>query len=165
MQIRLAKVEDLEKIMNIINKRIDWMNKNNIKQWNVHGYLDVYTYEYFEEKIRKEHFYVATKDNVIVGAVALFEEDKCWDDDVKALYIHNLVGDINTKGVGEFLLKFAEEVAENRGIHTLRLDCQIDNEVLNNYYERLGYKIVGTCILDDYEGNKREKKLKNDKGE
>lgn len=159
MQIRLAQIEDIEKIRDLIDKRIDWMNKNNIKQWNLYDYLTIYSYEYFKNEIKKENFYVATKDNVIVGAIGLFEQDDTWDDEVKALYIHNLVGDINVKGVGEFLLKYAEKIALDRQIYNLRLDCQMDNEVLNTYYDKLGYKLSGTCIEGEYIGNKREKKL------
>ena len=30
-------------------------------------------------------------------------------------------------------------------MHAVRLDCAVDNAFLNNYYDLLGYKMVGTC--------------------
>lgn len=159
MEIRLAKIEDVERIRELIAERIDWMNKNGIKQWNQFNYLDIFSYEYFKAIVEQEHFYVATKGNIVVGAVALLEEDGAWDDSINALYIHNLVGDVTEKGVGKFLLEYAEELAIGKGISRLRLDCQIDNKELNDYYQRIGYQKVGTCSEGNYLGCKREKIL------
>lgn len=41
----------------------------------------------------------------------------------------------------------------------MRLDCAVDNKFLNEYYDSMGYKIVGRCKEGVYIGNKREKEI------
>lgn len=160
MEIRLAKKEDIDIIRTLIANRIDWMNEVGIRHWNEYDYLNIFSYEYFEEMINKEYFYVAIDDkNKVIGAIGVLDEDEIWNDNVKALYIHNLVGDLKAKGVGKFLLKEVEKIAKNKGINVLRLDAKIDDKKLNDYYESMGFKEVGTCTEGDYIGYKREKIL------
>ena len=45
------------------------------------------------------------------------------------------------------------------GKDNIRLDCQVSNEKLNQYYKKLGYKYVGTVKEGNYVGNKREKNI------
>ena len=71
MGIRIAKIEDIEKIRSLIAKRIEWMNKNNIEHWNQFDYLNIYPYDYFEKEVKKGNFHVAIKDNIVVGAILL----------------------------------------------------------------------------------------------
>ena len=110
--------------------------------------------------IENKSFYIAEDDlKNVVGAIGLLEKDEFWNDNVKALYIHNLVGDVNKRGVGKFLLEEVEKIAKEREIRVLRLDAKIDDKKLNDYYESFGYKEVGTCTEADYIGYKREKIL------
>ena len=160
MEIRLAKKEDIEKIRTLIENRIEWMNEVGIKHWNEFDYLNIYSYEYFESMIENKSFYIAEDDlKNVVGDIGLLEKDEFWNDNVKALYIHNLVGDVNKRGVGKFLLEEVEKIAKEREIRVLRLDAKIDDKKLNDYYESFGYKEVGTCTEADYIGYKREKIL------
>ena len=74
MEIRLAQKDDIEKIRNLIAKRIEWMNEVGIKHWNEFDYLNIYSYEYFESMIENEFFYVAEDDlKNVVGAIGLLE--------------------------------------------------------------------------------------------
>ena len=57
------------------------------------------------------------------------------------------------------MLEYAEKKALERNIYVLRLDVKIDDDKLNEYYEKQGYKKVGICKEGEYTGYKREKKV------
>jgi RimJ/RimL family protein N-acetyltransferase len=157
-----AVMEDVEIIWEIINKRIKWMNNNNIIQWNKTGYLDSYPKSYFEEKALTDQLYVMKEKNTmrILGAVVLLEQDNRWGPDgLNSYYIHNLVSDPEVAGTGEKIIHFCEMKAINNGKDKIRLDCQASNKKLNEYYQRLGFKYAGTVKEGSYLGNKLEKKL------
>lgn len=78
-----AKYGDVEEVYGLIIKRIKWMDKNEISQWNKTNYLGSYPKEYFEEKVALEQLYVM-KDSFsgkVAGAVVLLEEDRRWSMD------------------------------------------------------------------------------------
>ena len=105
--------------------------------------------------------YVLSKEDVVIGAVVLLQGDECWPQmaDSPAYYVHNLVTELSVKGAGKIILSEVEKMAISKGIQFLRLDCAVDNKFLNEYYESMGYKMVGCCKEGAYIGNKREKEL------
>ena len=151
----------LDYIYELFIKRIDWMDKEGIKQWNVTNYIEAYPKNYYKKQIEERHLYVMTNSNKVVGAIVLLEEDDRWGDNhtCSAYYLHNFVTDIQTKGIGKKILKSVEELARKNNKSKLRLDCAEDNDFLNNYYENAGYLLVGKCTEGLYKGNKREKNL------
>lgn len=153
----LANEHDVHKIISLIEKRIQWMDKQNIKQWNTTHYMDCYPYEYFLEKIKNEAFYVVLQDDEIKGAVAVFKEDYRWEMNHQFFYIHHLTTDINTPGIGKILLYECEQLAIQKRKLGLRLDCQKENKRLNDYYYSLGYRYVEEIVDEEYIGNKLEK--------
>lgn len=159
-----AKYGDVEEVYGLIIKRIKWMDKNEISQWNKTNYLDSYPKEYFEEKVTLEQLYVM-KDSFsgkVAGAVVLLEEDRRWSmDRSKSYYIHNFVSDMQIRNVGTRIIVECEKMAIKKGKDRIRFDCQASNHKLNEYYHRLGFKSVGKVQDGSYAGIKREKKLTN----
>ena len=100
-------------------------------------------------------------DQAVVGAVVLLTEDARWPEqaDSPAFYVHNLVTAPTVSGIGGTLLAEVEKLAVHLGKRFVRLDCAVDNEFLNCYYESHGYRLAGTCVDGLYVGNKREKNL------
>ena len=145
---RLAKNNEIDTIFSLYKKRIQWMDKSGIQQWNMTNYLEVYPISYY-------------KEDVVIGAVVLLQSDECWPQmaDSPAYYVHNLVTELSVKGAGKIILSEVEKMAIRKGIQFLRLDCALDNKFLNEYYESMGYKMVGCCKEGAYIGNKREKEL------
>ena len=134
------------------------MDKSGIQQWNMTNYLEVYPISYYADLQRLGELYVLSKEDVVIGAVVLLQSDECWPQmaDSPAYYVHNLVTELSVKGAGKIILS---EVEISKGIQFLRLDCAVDNKFLNEYYESMGYKMVGCCKEGAYIGNKREKEL------
>lgn len=158
-----AVKRDVDEIQELIQKRIQWMEKNNINQWNRTNYLDSYPRRYFEDKVEAGQLYVMQDElrGRVIGAVVLLAEDKRWNNEGsrKNYYIHNLVTDTEVPGGGQKIINLCEQIAVKNGASTVRLDCQASNIKLNEYYSGLGYCYVGDVQEGSYIGNKREKKL------
>ncbi len=160
MEFKLASKNMLNDIYKLYVKRIEWMEQTGIKAWNVRNYLETYPREYFSKQIDKGRLYVLTNKNKVIGSLVLLETDPRWGDNKgKEYYIHNLVSDINYKGLGTHLLDAVQNLAKENGKTKVRLDCAIDNTKLNKYYEKLGFMYVGKCKDGLYQGIKREKNI------
>lgn len=161
-KFRPALPSDIEEIFSLIAKRVYWMDEVGIQQWNATDYLTVYPREYYLSCQNNGELYLYEDNGVVTGAFVLFNRDVRWkdNDDVSdACYLHNLATDPAVKGLGKTLIEEAEQITVERGRRRLRLDCAVDNPFLNDYYEKLGYKLCGECIDDLYIGNLREKYL------
>ena len=76
----------------------------------------------------------------IVGAIGLrIQDDLCWGHN---LYVDDLVVDANlrSKGIGEFLMRFAEKLARSEECQCVRLASGISRTEAQRFYERLGYR-------------------------
>jgi GNAT superfamily N-acetyltransferase len=156
-----AIVADIDRVLELVQKRIKWMDEHDISQWNKTNYLECYPRMYFEEMVSDGRFYVLRDiaSNNVVGAVTLLDVDPRWNNDAQSYYIHNLVSDTEFSGAGTYIINYCEKLALKNGKNKIRLDCQASNQKLNEYYEELGYKFVGTVQDGHYIGNKREKEL------
>lgn len=61
------------------------------------------------------------------------------------------------KGTGHRLLEEAKKMAIRHGKHFIRIDCAVDNPVLNDYYRAMGYETVCKCTHGPHVGNLRQK--------
>lgn len=157
---RPAKQGEIDAVFSLFEKRIQWMDREEIRQWNVTDYLAVYPKSYYQQQQAKGNLYVLTGDT-IVRAVVLLQNDERWQDrsDSRAFYVHNLVTDPSVKGVGKRMLTEIENTARLHKKQYVRLDCAVDNDFLNQYYASAGYALAGQCQDGPYTGNRREKKL------
>ncbi|MEG0932540.1 MAG: GNAT family N-acetyltransferase [Lachnospiraceae bacterium] len=160
IEIKEASLYDVPQVIALIQKRIVWMDKENLDQWNKVGYLEQYSAAYFNQLAKEHQLFLAEQNHAVVGAMALLRHDTRWSDDVKAVYIHHLVSDPGIRGVGKSLIGFAEVYAKENQLDAVRLDSQKGNHVLDKYYDSLGYPIVGLCVEALYTGYKREKSMR-----
>lgn len=157
-----AETENLSDVFALYEQRVHWMDRIGLKQWNVTDYLNAYPISYYRDLQKQGNLYVLKSDQQIVGALALLNDDELWSDTetVSAYYIHHLVSDMRYPGVGKQMLEQAEKIAAIEHKECLRLDCAVDNQALNAYYQRLGFVWVKTCEDGPYRGNCLEKRLK-----
>jgi len=97
-----AGMDDVDATYALIKKRIDWMDENEIRQWNVISYLESYPRQYFADKVALGQLYVMKDLSAgwIVGAVVLADDDTSWNNDGSAhYYIRNLVTDPKCPGI------------------------------------------------------------------
>lgn len=144
MDIRLAKQEDIQDIMNIIKERCDWFKENNIDQW-ANNYLGKYNENYFNEVMQLHKLYVVKQNNEVIGVFLLKETDKTyWENDDNAYYIHHLATKIGYTGIGTKIINFIEKLAEKNSKKYIRLDCKKNNIKLNQYYQKQGFIYKGS---------------------
>ncbi len=160
-RLRRADPEELDAVFVLYEKRVGWMDQRGIRQWNVTGYLAAYPKSYYREQQALGNLYVFAGPSGLAGAAVLLPEDGRWPGraDSPAVYVHNLVTDVEARGAGRRLLAAIEKTAAREGKRFVRLDCAADNLFLNGYYESQGYTAAGTCRDGGYMGNLREKRL------
>lgn len=154
-----ANNDDLTKLIDIIRQRIKWMDENSISQWNKTNYLDIFDLNYFNMMQQEGKLYLVKCDGKIVGSVVFLLNDDRWLDKSKSLYIHNLVSDLAYKGVGKFIIDSSCKFAKKNHLVSLRLDLDIHNKKLLEYYQSLGFEIKGKCQVGNYYGFLQEKKV------
>jgi GNAT superfamily N-acetyltransferase len=93
--------------------------------------------------IARDEVFGWMEDGELLAAMLLQTEDAThWPDDRPgdALYLHKLAVRRSAagRGVGAEMVRFAEEVARERGVPVLRLDTSPDGP-LPAYYARLGF--------------------------
>lgn len=164
-EFRIGTANDVPDVIRLIERRIEWMDRNGINQWNKNHYRERYPDSYYVQTAQKEQLYVlADKESgrIIAGAVLLKDDYRWGESDDKAYYVHNLVADIDVKDAGKEIVRRIEVYAKQKSMRYVRLDCIVGNQRLNAWYEVLGYEYVRTITDGEYQGNLREKELMTD---
>lgn len=160
LDIRKAKEGEAAAVVELIEKRIRWMDEKQISQWNKEDYLSIYPPSYFEKLVREGAMFVAVCGKQIAGAAAVLTRDSAWEADRPAFYVHHLVTDTAYPGTGKALLAFIEAYGREQGMDAVRLDAKKGAEALGKFYDGLGYEVVGERREGDYVGERREKVLR-----
>ena len=90
---------------------------------------------------------VAVAEDAVVGALHVFERpalDKGCEAVVQALVVDDVW---RGRGIGEALMREAEEWAARRGLATIALYTRIDRDRARVFYERIGYRLKATSHL------------------
>lgn len=159
---RHGTIHDVPYIISLVKKRIEWMDCKGISQWNKTHYLEHYPENYYIQAAQSKMLYVleSNSNNRIIASAVLLTEDPRWEQtEPTAFYIHNLVAAIGEHHAGEEIVRQIENLALQKGKRFVRLDCAINNDKLNSWYENLGYQFVGTITDGEYQGRLREKEL------
>jgi len=147
MIIRLATLNDIDAIMQLIAQVVPVMNASGNFQWDS-------TYpnaEVFRNDIAQEQLWVAEVDGMVGGIAAITtdQEDEYrhagMDITQTAIVTHRLAVGLDYRGmhIAEALLKQAEVVARNRGIDILRIDTNSNNKATRKLFPKLGYEFTG----------------------
>lgn len=146
--IRIAKKEDLPKILDITKACANHLISQNIYQWN-----DSYpSQKAFLNDISRNELYVFTENTKIVGCIvvsSLMDEeykDVSWlTPTTHHFYIHRVAvhPDFQGNGIARALMDFAETKAQNEEQCSIRLDTFSLNKRNITFYKKRGYKQVG----------------------
>ena len=152
MMIRKAKINELDKIMNMYTSCVDGMQKANIDQWDS-------TYpnrKIISEDIRNKSFYIFLINDEIIGGINIDKiQDKTYldiewkDKGNKFLVVHRLAvrQEFWKKGIGNKLMIFAESLVKEKKLNSIRLDTYSSNPIAINFYLNLGYIKKGEIFL------------------
>lgn len=148
MIITKAKNEDLNRIMEIVEKGRERIKQYGIDQWQ-HGHPNLET---FKKDIELDRLYVIVDDQV-EGVFAIMNHDISYDqidgkwlDDSDYVAIHRVC--VDKKGLGTYL--FSELKKKYKHI---RVDTHKGNIAMNKCLLKNGFNYCGVITLRDDYGN------------
>lgn len=151
MKIRLAQLNDIPHIMQLVSEVVPLMNASGNFQWDS-SYPNVAV---FEKDMALSNLWVAELNQSIAGisAITTGQDPEYaqvgWDLNETAIVTHRLAVSINHRGQGvaERLLQKAEDEARRRGINTLRVDTNTQNTATQKLFPKMGYVFAGEIGL------------------
>lgn len=75
MTFEKASADEVKEIFSLYEKRVEWMEKNKIHQWNETDYLGSYPEPYYEEQQKSGNLYVLKISGKIAGAAVVLRND------------------------------------------------------------------------------------------
>jgi GNAT superfamily N-acetyltransferase len=151
MFIRLATLNDIPQIMQLIAEVVPAMNAAGNFQWDsTYPNADV-----FENDIAHGQLWVADAGGDIAGIAAITTDQEPeyagvgWDLNETAIVTHRLAVSAcyRGQGIAASLLQQAEKEAISRGIKTLRIDTNSNNKATRQLFPKLGYEFAGEIGL------------------
>lgn len=152
MKIRPAVSKDIPEILKITRACAQKMRLQGIYQWN--GYYP--SKEAFEQDLAREELYVLQQGRSLTGCIAIsthfddFYKEVSWlTPDREHFFIHRLAvhPDHQGKGYAQKLMDFAENMARERKLTSIRLDTFSKNERNQRFYEARGYQRLGEVFF------------------
>ena len=148
IESRLATQSDLNNIFLIISACATRLKDRNLNDWSRY-----YTVERLKEKIEKQNGYVFSVDNVDMGVVFVSSDDLYYYSETdlskfaqpksKGLYIGTLAikPDFQHQGYASQIIDFCKNLAKEKNIKYLRLDCNGSDESLVEFYKKRGFEV------------------------
>lgn len=162
--IRLATLNDLPAIMEIIQDAKELLKKSGSSQWNTSdGYP---TKEIIKDDIEKQQLFVY-EDSVVIGIMTcIIGEDSSYKDiegkwitdSMRYITIHRIAvkKEHYHKGIAKALLHYAKRWGRKQsGATSIRLDTHPFNIPMQNLVKQQGFTYCGTIHLLNREDNLR----------
>lgn len=150
-------IQDMDRAIAVMRSAGKWMKesgKNPSKWWLLKNLNRTFLLRHAKE----DEFYVDLVNGVpaVAAVLMLIKNNSDWrsvdaDHSQRALYIHWLCVDRKLAGrnLPKLMVDFAESLARKNEVGLLRLDANADKKKLQDIYEGLGFRLVGTK-RDDY---------------
>jgi RimJ/RimL family protein N-acetyltransferase len=149
MNIKKAKIEDIDVVMNVIDAAKRFMRQTgNDKQWT-DGYPSK---EFILNHIRNKNFYKIISDNEQIVGVFYFkvENDKTytkiyegeWLNNEPYGVVHCIASNGKQKGIAAFCLQWCLNQCKN-----VRIDTHRDNSVMLNILKNNGFQQCGIIFI------------------
>ncbi|WP_177565505.1 GNAT family N-acetyltransferase [uncultured Phascolarctobacterium sp.] len=147
MMLRLATMQDLQRVMAIVQATVEEMHAYGNYQWD-----DIYpTAQDFARDIEQGELFVADTDGLISGLICINQNepavyaDADWSLKEPALVLHRMAVDtaLRGRGTGSELLQQAEALARNQGLCYLKTDTYALNEKAQRLFLQQGYRFCG----------------------
>lgn len=145
-EVKRASESDVQILADILTEASKRKTEYGDFAWGTEPYLRKEVLHY----INADPTYLFYIDKKEVATISFSKQDELWDkqnDD--ALYIHRLAVINGYEGLGAEIIEWAKSLARQEDIKYLRLDCDIENKKLCNYYERLGFTKVNCKTVVD----------------
>ena len=168
MEVRIAKINDIERILTILESGRKYLQSQGLSQWQNGTGPDLS----LEEDIANNWGYVlVAQGGEICGYAALVEgidecytqiKDGCWDDThEKYISIHGVAidADFRGKGFAELFMRRLIETAKSIGYHDVRIDTHPLNKIMQKVILRAGFTYRGMVEFNIPDGKRRAYQL------
>lgn len=166
MWYRQGEKADLPELVDLVKRAVKDLEQQNIFQWD-----EVYpNEEVLRRDLERQELFAGIEQGCIRVFYVLnrecspeYENGNWKYPDVSYYIIHRLCvdPDFQGQGLGKKAMEHMESQVRALGVGAVRLDAFLKNAYAVNFYERLGYKIVGYarwrkgrfCLMEKYLGN------------
>jgi len=152
--LRLAVIQDLPSIMDVVKDAQEFLKPQNSGQWQ-DGTPSIAT---IAEDSINNRFYVWEEDEIIVGIIALLDFDKDYDHLVSGhwrfpapyLVIHRfaVLSQFHSRGIASKILQAVEDIAKERNIKTIRIDTHERNAPMIALLIKKGFAQCGEVLIE-----------------
>ena len=160
LALRYTKLEDIERVMEIIKQAQHYFKEKGINQWQ-NGYPNA---KVIENDIKNGHSFVLIKNNEIVGTIAISFEGEAtynkifegaWKSNDNYAVIHRIAVDQELKGIGlsSEMIKQTELMCNKKSVRSIKVDTHEDNQAMQRSLIKNGFDYCGVIYLAD--GSKR----------
>lgn len=151
-RVEKADLSRVDEVWSVIKKCSDWL----LAEKKLDHWVEYYTREVIEKKIKEQEVLLVVKDGKMVGTLTLDERPveyyteenlACFaEPKEKAIYVSAVAvdPDFQGRGVATQLMNLADEIVRQRGIKYLRFDCRAEYTDLVSFYEKRGYTKRGS---------------------
>lgn len=142
--IRIAEVQDVDDIIELLNKVTLDLQEKEINQWKY-----PWDYEEIMRDIVGKNIYVLLLNGLIVGTFSIRKTDdesfKLMRFSSEYLYRIALLPEMQRKSLGSEIIEYAQKRAKS-----FYLDCWSGNEKLRQFYSSVGLNYIGDFPEKDY---------------
>lgn len=149
MEIKLAKIEEVKEVTNLVKECVNHMRSKGIDQW----FENYPSEDIIIDDILSNTLYALKYNNELLGVITLNEDQVKeykainWKyKQTPILIVHRLAISPNHRGKGyaKKLMDFVEEFAIKNNYKSIRLDAYSINQTAINLYEKRNFNKVGT---------------------
>lgn len=150
-----AVMADLDDILALKEATKILLKQRGIDQWQHHNPSRAH----FVADIDKGEFFLIRREEGLAAMAAIKAGNEPtydiiyggpWGGKPPYLTIHRLAVATSSlgQGLGEVMLRFAEDRARQQAVHVIRIDTHRDNQPAQRLFERMGYVKRGWIYLD-----------------
>jgi GNAT superfamily N-acetyltransferase len=164
LDIRHGSTDDQAAVLALFDEAVAWLvERGLVGQWGEQPFSQRPEMRAILQRILAENeVRIATHEGLAAGALAAGASPPYVPSNpVPELYITLLLSTRRLAGnrIGSRLLELAEEIASERGVRMLRVDCWADSPALVRYYEQQGFARDGRFELRGWRGQILSKAL------
>ena len=153
MVLRLAKIEEVAIIWEILQDAIAQRKKDGSDQWQ-NGYPNEQT---IKDDIQNGNGYVMMHDNEIVAYAAIvfgieqsyIEIKGKWLSNNACVVVHRVAtqASLKGKGIATQLFLLIEDFCIQKNIYSIKVDTNFDNQPMLRILEKLNYSFCGDILV------------------
>ena len=155
IKLRLATEDDIDSIYEIIEEVKIYLKNEEINQWQ-NGYPDRNT---IKNDVDNKKGHLILVDEKIAGYICIdFDGEPGYEEIVgnwltnqKYVVIHRMAikKEFRGNGISYDVFKLVENIAEERGISSIKIDTDVSNKRMQHLLNKLNYTYCGTIISTD----------------